>query len=392
MCRIACSDKHIERSRATEEWERGFFIVYLGCADETSASRSYQGSRMKGLRSAPVILLAIIATISLVFVERAHAQIVPQASPPSRPLWQTAPVPAWQGAAGGHQEFDVASVRENKSGNPWSGGAQMVMNIPYGPDDNYRVTGGILSAKNYPLINLLVFAYKVPTAQGQVLFDSLPAWANGELFDIQARTESVDVTKDQMRLMMQSLLEQRFHLVIHREMRQVKEFAAVLMNPGKLGPNIRPHPADEPCSSIYVAPKESDPPPAPRNPHAFAKGFPLRCRTFGPGPASAPYFKTEGALDLPMEAIVGMFSGLGNLGRPVVDQTGLTGTYDWYFEFLPELPPGLPAGAELPGRPADASGPSFSEGLHKQLGIKLVPFLGPYDYVVVDHIDRPTAN
>lgn len=195
-----------------------------------------------------------------------------------------------------------------------------------------------------------------------------------------------------MRLMMQSLLEERFHLVVHREMRQVKEFAAVLMNPGKLGPNIRPHPADEPCSSIYVAPKEGDPPPAPPNPQAFARGFPLRCRTFGPGPASAPYFKTEGALDLPMEAIVGMFSGLGNLGRPVVDQTGLTGTYDWYFEFLPELPPGLPAGAELPGRPGDASGPSFNEALHKQLGIKLAPFYGPYDYLIVDHIDRPTAN
>jgi uncharacterized protein (TIGR03435 family) len=342
-------------------------------------------------RSALVISQAVVVGISLAFVVCPHGQIAAQQSLPSRPQWQSAPVPAWQEAAGGHQEFDVVSVRENKSGDPWSGGAQMVMNVPYGPDDNYRVTGGILTAKNYPLINLLVFAYKVPTAQGQVLFDSLPAWANGELFDIQARTENVDVTKDQMRLMMQSLLAERFHLVIHRELRQVQEYAAVLIKPDKLGPNIRPHPANEPCSSIYVAPTEGGPQPAP-NPHAFAGGFPLRCRTFGPGPATAPYFKTEGARDLPMEAIVGMFSGLGNLGRPVIDQTGLTGTYDWYFEFLPELPPGLPAGAELPGRPADASGPSFMEALHNQLGIKLVPQKGPYDYLIVDHIERPTAN
>lgn len=130
---------------------------------------------MRGCRSASVILQAVVAGIVLAFVVCADGQLAAQAPPASPPKWQPAPVPAWQRAAGGHREFDVASVRENKSGNPWSGGAQMVMNVPYGPDDNYRVTGGILSAKNYPLINLLVFAYKVPTAQGQVLFDSLPA-------------------------------------------------------------------------------------------------------------------------------------------------------------------------------------------------------------------------
>ena len=127
-----------------------------------------------------------------------------------------------QKAAGGHQEFDVVSVRQNKSGYPWSGGDQIVMNVPYGPDDNYRVTGGILSAKNYPLLNLIVFAYKVPTAQGEALLASLPDWTNKELFDIEARTDNHDVTKDQMRLMMQSLLAERFHLVIHRELRQVE--------------------------------------------------------------------------------------------------------------------------------------------------------------------------
>jgi uncharacterized protein (TIGR03435 family) len=343
-------------------------------------------------RSASVTLQAMVAGIALAFVVCSHGRIAAQASLPSSTKWQPAPVPAWQTAAGGHQEFDVISVRQNKSGPPWSGGDQMVMNVPYGPDDNYRVTGGSLSAKNYPLLNLIVFAYKVPTAQGAALFASLPDWTNTELFNIEARTENRDVTKDQMRLMMQSLLAERFHLVIHRELRQVNEYAAVLLKPGKLGPNIRPHPANEPCSPIYVAPSEGGPQPAPPDPHVFAGGFPLRCRTFGPGPATAPYFKTEGARDLPMEAIVGMFSGLGNLGRPVIDQTGLTGTYDWYFEFLPELPPDLPPGAQIPGRPPDASGPSFIDALHNQLGIKLVPQKGPYDYVIVDHIEQPTAN
>lgn len=340
------------------------------------------------LRFVSVILRATVSGIVLAFAVFAHGQLAaqaPQHEPASK--WQPAPVPAWEAAAGGHQEFDVISIHQNKSGNPWSGGDTSVMNVPYGPDDNYRVTGGILSAVNYPLLNLIVFAYKVPTAQGAALLASMPDWTNSEFFNIEARTENRDVTKDQMRLMMQALLADRFHLVIHRELREVNEYAAVLVKPGKTGPNIQPHPANQPCSSIYVAPKKGDPEPA-RDPHAFAGGFPLRCRTFGRGPASAPYLSTEGALDLPMESIVGTFTGLGNLGRPVIDETGLTGTYDWYLEFLPEMPPGM----EAQGRSPDASGPSFLEALRNQIGIKLVPQKGPYGYLIVDHIERPSEN
>jgi uncharacterized protein (TIGR03435 family) len=308
-------------------------------------------------------------------------------APHSRQKWQAAPEPAWEAAAGGHQQFDVASVRENKSGMPWAGGDQMTMNVPYGPDDNFRDTNGILSAKNYPLLNLIVFAYKVPSAQGQELIASMPVWTNGAFFDVEARTENRKVTKDEMRLMMQSLLAERFHLVIHREIRDVNEYAAVLVAPGKLGPQFRPHPADEPCSAVVSAQSEA-PKPKATDPHAFAGGFPMRCRTFGPGPTTAPYLKGVGSLDMPMETAVSTFSGYGNLGRPVIDRTGLTGTYDWYIEYLPELPPG----AQLPGRPPDAYGPTFMEALHKQLGIKLVPQKGPYDYLIVDHVERPTEN
>lgn len=71
-----------------------------------------------------------------------------------------------------------------------------------------------------------------------------------------------------------------------------------------------------------------------------------------------------------MGMIVSTFTSLGTLGRPVVDQTGLTGKFDWFIEFLPELPPG----AELP---PDASGTTFQESLKHQIGIKLVPQKGP---------------
>jgi uncharacterized protein (TIGR03435 family) len=56
--------------------------------------------------------------------------------------------------------------------------------------------------------------------------------------------------------------------------------------------------------------------------------------------------------------------------------------------YLPELSPG----AQASGRSPDALGPTFTEELHKQLGIKLVQQKGLYDYLIVDHAERPTEN
>jgi uncharacterized protein (TIGR03435 family) len=83
--------------------------------------------------------------------------------------------------------------------------------------------------------------------------------------------------------------------------------------------------------------------------------------------------------------VVSTFTGLGNLGRPVLDQTGLTGNYDFKIEFLPEVPPNMQL-------PPEAVGPSFIDALRDQLGIKLVPQKGPFDFLIVDHIEHPTEN
>lgn len=80
-------------------------------------------------------------------------------------------VPEWQTAAGGHQEFDVVSVRENKD--PM---APTSINIPYGPEDAFHDTGGVLSAKNVPLVMLITFAFKNTTGQREAFSASLPDW------------------------------------------------------------------------------------------------------------------------------------------------------------------------------------------------------------------------
>jgi uncharacterized protein (TIGR03435 family) len=100
---------------------------------------------------------------------------------------------------------------------------------------------------------------------------------------------------------------------------------------------------------------------------------------------SAPYHRRFGGGNVGLGTIVGGFPGVGNLGRPVVDQTGLTGGYDFFLDFLPDPP----LGKELP---ADASGPRFVDAVKLQLGIKLLRQKSNIDFVIVDHIGKPSPN
>jgi hypothetical protein len=102
-------------------------------------------------------------------------------------------------------EFDVASVRANKTGFGEGRDPQRV-NVPVGPEETWRDSGGVFSAQNVPLVQMISFAYKVTTGQRAVFRASLPEWTQTEGFNIEARTDNHAVTKDQMREMMRNLL------------------------------------------------------------------------------------------------------------------------------------------------------------------------------------------
>jgi uncharacterized protein (TIGR03435 family) len=136
-------------------------------------------------------------------------------------------------------EFDVASVRENKTSEP------PYSNFPLGPGPIFGAKDGLLLAKNQTLLGYIFFAFKPDMLQSQQFQAQLPGWVKTTSYDIEARA-SGSPTKDDLRLMMQSLLEERFHLVIHRETREAPAYAMVLAKPGALGPRIKPHPADDP--------------------------------------------------------------------------------------------------------------------------------------------------
>jgi uncharacterized protein (TIGR03435 family) len=220
--------------------------------------------------------------------------------------------------------------------------------------------------------------------QAQSLPSQLPDWVSSEKFDIIARTDgdSAKDAKDQMRLMMRSLLEERFGMVARYETRQVPVFGLTLVKPGNFGPGLPPHPGDSQCST--AVPTANGPGPA----ATLAGGFPTLCGGFLGMSPSGSSRRRVGARNVTMAFIANGPSAMGNLGRPVVDQTGLTGTFDMVLEWVPD-PGDLPPNSHFE---PDPSGPTFMEALKEQLGLRLEAQKGPAQFLVIDHIEHPSEN
>jgi len=249
-------------------------------------------------------------------------------------------------------EFDVASVKQNRTGN------QPQSNVPLGIGDIYSPTGGFFSATGFPIITYIVFAFKITNSQAQYLPSQLPGWATTDRFDIQARVAG-NPTKDQLRQMMQSLLADRFRLMLHHETREVPVFALVLSKPGSLGPQLQRHPESSSCAS---APAPQSPSGSTSEPTTVAGGFPILCGGISGLSPSAPGLVRVGARNLTMGFIAGSNVLMGNLDRPVLDRTGLSGGFDFILEWLPE-----PKGPVPVDTPHDDAGPTFQQALREQL-------------------------
>jgi uncharacterized protein (TIGR03435 family) len=268
-------------------------------------------------------------------------------------------------AAAEKPEFEVASVKPNKSDAPPSA------NNPLGPGNVYSPYGGFFQASNFPLYTYILFAYRIMGNQEQFLRPQMPGWVMTDRFDIQARAEG-NPDKDQMRLMMRSLLADRFKLAIHFETRQVPVFALVLSKAGKTGPTLRPHPDDFPCSTV---------PDPSQNP--VAGQFPALCGGLFSLPPGTPGRQRFGARNVTMGFIANQLSAMGQLERPAIDRTGLGGNFDFALEWAPE------SRADLQ---PDESGPTFLEALKDQLRIKLESQKGPAEVIIFDHVEHPSDN
>lgn len=271
-------------------------------------------------------------------------------------------------------QFEVASVKLNKTNNP------PFSNFPLGPGDVYIPNGGLFSATGLPLVTYLFFAYKIIGNQGQSLLPQLPEWTKTDRYDIQARAEG-NPGKDQMRLMMRALLADRFGLKMHSERREVPVLAFTLAKPGKMGPQLWPHTDGADCPT-ETAPSTRGPVPT------DARGLPVLCNGIFLLPAGAPGEMKLGARSVTLQFLADSLSA--NLGRPMIDRTGLSGRVDFLLEFVPER--AAPRPAPDTSAPEEVSGPTLQEALRDQLGFKLESVKSELDVLVLDHIEHASEN
>jgi uncharacterized protein (TIGR03435 family) len=244
------------------------------------------------------------------------------------------------------QSFEVASVKPSKS----TTGRVTIANDP-----------GRISYSNIMLRRVLLTAYDIKPYQ---LVG--PEWLDTLRFDIEAKFPE-SATNEQIQAMLRDLLATRFKMAVHRESKELPIYALLV---GKTGPKIKPKAEGASTGEEQVASMQKD---------EGKDGFPVLAL-----PASGLVIETRNgraritAKDVPIEKLADLLSG--QVGRPVLDKTGLGGDYSFVLYFTPE---GAAAGDE----------PFLFTALQEQLGLKLEARKGPVDLLVIDHAEKvPTEN
>jgi uncharacterized protein (TIGR03435 family) len=270
------------------------------------------------------------------------------------------------------KQFDVVSIRENRAGGP------SPSSFPLDPTPRYNYHGNLLRARNIPLLQLLVFAYAKNMYDILELRRQLPGWARDTQFDVEARTQG-SPTKDDMRAMVRSLLEDRFQLKLHTETRETDVLRLEVVHPGKLGPAIRLYAATEPpCDAV--------PPYGDVSVALTPAGFPAYCGVllWIPGTPNGD-MRIGGRRLTSADIALGVGASADFIQRPVIDATDLTGTYDLLLDYAPVT--------SDPSRSTEISNALLLEiALRKQLGLKLQPGKGSVETYVIDYVSKPTEN
>ena len=276
----------------------------------------------------------------------------------------------WEKAAGGKMSFDVASVKPNPIGTVFT---ITNPNIPLDSSNAYPGSTALFSA-NVPLFIYVGFAYKLPQYETfSSLPSQLPKWAAGEKFEIQARAAS-PATKDQMRLMVQSLLAERFKLAVHWDKRQVPSYDLVMIKPGKTGPQLQPHDDKTPCQPYA---------PNPSGYESIPGQLPSFCGILVGG--NGPGGLNEAGRNVTLTQLAGKLADVFH--RPVIDKTGLAGGFDINMNLRFHLTP-----SEVQQFDVGDIQSGYIEAVRDQLGLKLESSKTSADALVIDHIEEPSPN
>jgi len=245
-------------------------------------------------------------------------------------LFQTPLLP--QAAVTARSSFEVASIKPSTANEP------KYYKFNVGDD---RFLGTNISLKDWIKIAWAVTDFEMTGA---------PQWTASANFDIDAKAERPVRSVDEGFQMLKSLLEDRFILKVHRETKEMPMYALVV---GRNGPKMK---------------LSADQTGATGGPREIALG-----RIAGEA--------------MPVSMIAGILTGLS--GRRVLNNTGLASRYDVDLRYTPD--PGQALGA-IP-EPADSPDEeSLFGALQTQLGLKLESTRGPVEILIVDHVERPSAN
>jgi uncharacterized protein (TIGR03435 family) len=253
----------------------------------------------------------------------------------------------------------------------------------------YRPTGGYFRA-DFPVWTYIQFAYKFAPAEDQSkeLLAHLPKWVTTDRYSIDARGPA-NATKDQMRLMVQSLLAERFRLAAHFETKEAPVFNLTRAKAGMLGPKLRPHAEGPSCDAAAL-----DAPTSARvirgDANAGPENFPPMCDTLAVIRKSGGALMLAGYRNATMDMLAASLAGFVGQGRPVIDRTGLSGRFDFTMEWAPDTNGAPPSDA--PTTPSEPLGPTPLQALRDQLGLKLESARSPVRVLVIDRLERPSEN
>jgi uncharacterized protein (TIGR03435 family) len=268
--------------------------------------------------------------------------------------------------------YEVEFIRPSIPGNGRGG-------YPRGPSRIVALTDDGFTARGVSLQLLIRQAYGLRVARGtdDGLILGGPAWITTDNYDIDAKISRSGVDQLQKlsperraqarQRMLQVLLADRFELMVHREVRQLPIYVLVI---AKNGPKL-------------VRPKRVNAPPT------EGKSAEDSVRI---GENWSTIFQSS-----PISSLARLLSV--QLGRAVVDKTGLKGNYDFSWQWTPDLSGASTSNGTVVNHEAteasyqnESIGGSISVALQEQLGLKLEAGKGPVQVIVIDHIEKPSGN
>ena len=215
----------------------------------------------------------------------------------------------------------------------------------------FSIRGTEVTAVYSTVGDLIVFAYGVHAGQ----ISGAPAWVESDKFDITGKPEGGgQPNPNQFKTMLQKLLADRFQLTLHRDKKQLTVYALTV---GKNGPKLTRSEDASPIPNLIFR----------------AGNWPVRNAT--------------------MEEFAGVMQA--HLDRPVVDQTGLKGRFDFQLQWTPdETPFASPGGPGEPPKPPERaeSLPDLFTAIQQQLGLKLESTKAQVDVLAIDKVEKPSEN